>query len=73
MFRSLAGGVRPWYPLGDTWLRIPIGVEFRLGNRVMLGLGGGYAFMTDFSDPIGGEKNHSGGDFGLTVGILFGG
>jgi hypothetical protein len=53
--------------------RAGVGVEFRLGNRVMLGLGGGYAFMTDFSDPIGGEKNHSGGDFGLTVGILFGG
>jgi hypothetical protein len=53
--------------------RAGVGVEFRLGNRVMLGLGGGYTFMTDFSDAIGGEKNHSGADLGLSLGVLFGG
>lgn len=53
--------------------RVGAGVEFLLGHRMMLGIVGGYAFMTDFSDPIGGEKNHSGADFGLTFGILFGG
>lgn len=53
--------------------RAGVGVEFRLGNRVMLGLGGGYTFMTDFADAVGGEKNHSGADFGLSLGILFGG
>ncbi|MCG6954472.1 MAG: PorT family protein [Gemmatimonadetes bacterium] len=53
--------------------RAGVGVEFRLGNRVMLGLGGGYTFMTDFADAIGGEKNHSGADLGLSLGVLFGG
>jgi len=53
--------------------RAGVGVEFLLGSRVMLGIVGGYALMTDFSDPIGGQKNHSGADFGLSLGILFGG
>ena len=53
--------------------RAGVGVDFHLGSRMMLGIGGGYALMTDFSEAIGGQKNHSGGDFGLSLGILFGG
>jgi hypothetical protein len=53
--------------------RVGAGVEFGLGSRAMLGLVGGFAFMTDFSDAIGGEKNHSGPDLGLSFGILLGG
>jgi len=53
--------------------RAGVGVDFLLGSRVMLGIVGGYALMTDFSDPIGGQKNHSGADLGLSLGILFGG
>jgi hypothetical protein len=53
--------------------RAGVGVEFRLGDRVTLGVVGGYTLMTDFSVPIGGEENHSGADFGLSLGILLGG
>lgn len=53
--------------------RVGTGVEFRLGSRVVLGIVGGYAFMTDFSDAIGGQTNHTGADLGLSLGILFGG
>ena len=53
--------------------RAGVGVEFLLGSRVMLGILGGYTFMTDFPDPIGGQSNHSGADFGLSLGVLLGG
>jgi hypothetical protein len=53
--------------------RAGVGVDFRLGSQVSLGIVGGYALMTDFSETVGGHKNHSGADLGLSLGILFGG
>jgi hypothetical protein len=53
--------------------RTGVGAEVGVGGRLTLGLVGGFTLMTDFSDPIGGEKNHSGPDVGLTLGILLGG
>ncbi len=53
--------------------RLGVGADVSLGSRVMLVVGAGFDLMTDFSDPIGGQKNHSGADFGLGLGVLFGG
>jgi hypothetical protein len=54
-------------------VRVGTGVDIQLGRRAMLGVSAGYDLMTDFSDAIGGQKNHSGPDFGLSIGFLFGG
>jgi hypothetical protein len=53
--------------------RIGTGVDIQLGRRAMLGVSAGYDLMTDFSDAIGGQENHSGPDFGISIGFLFGG
>jgi hypothetical protein len=53
--------------------RLGTGVDIQLGGRGVLGVSAGYDLMTDFSDPIGGQKNHSGPDVGLSIGFLFGG
>jgi hypothetical protein len=53
--------------------RLGAGVDIQLGVRAVLGVWAGYDLMTDFPDPIGGQKNHSGPDFGLSIGFLFGG
>jgi len=53
--------------------RIGTGVDIQLGRRVMLGVSAGYDLMTDFSDAIGGQENHSGPDFGISISLLFGG
>ncbi len=52
--------------------RTGLGVELLLGSRATLGVLGGYTFMTDFSDAIGGQRNHGGADFGLSFGLRFG-
>jgi hypothetical protein len=54
-------------------LRVGAGVDLTVGSRVALTLLGGYTLMTDFSDPIGGEENHSGPDAVVSVGFLVGG
>jgi len=53
--------------------RAGIGLDFLASQRVMLGLGAGYRLMTDFAQPIGGERNYSGADLTLAVGVLLGG
>lgn len=52
--------------------RIGGGVDIHLGHRVLLGVSAGYDLMTDFSEAIGGQENHSGPDIGLSIGLLFG-
>jgi hypothetical protein len=52
--------------------RLGAGIDFGLGARVSLGMQAGYDLMTDFAEPIGGKSNHSGFEFGLAVGLLFG-
>jgi hypothetical protein len=53
--------------------RAGLGVDILLGRTAILGVLAGYTLMTDFSDTIGGQENHSGPDFGLSIGLLFGG
>jgi len=54
-------------------LRLGAGVDIHLGGRTVLGMSAGYDLMTDFPDAIGGRKNHSGPDLGLSIGVQFGG
>ncbi|MFC1662142.1 hypothetical protein ACFL3S_11955, partial [Gemmatimonadota bacterium] len=53
--------------------RLGAGLDIQLGGRMMLGFLGGYNLMTGFSEAIGGEENHSGPDFGISISVLFGG
>jgi hypothetical protein len=53
--------------------RLGAGVDIQLGGRTVLGVSAGYSLMTDFSDPIGGQKDHGGPDLGFSIGFLFGG
>jgi hypothetical protein len=48
------------------------GVDFRVGGRVMLGVSMGFDLMPDFSEPIGGTKNHSAFQMNLTFGWVWG-
>ena len=50
-----------------------LGIDFLLGRHFGLGVRTGYTLMTDFSDPIGGSKNYSGGLFTFGVSYHFGG
>jgi hypothetical protein len=58
---------------GAAGIRLGAGVDLWAGSRLAIALLGGYTLMTDFSDPIGGEENHSGPDGTVSIGILFGG
>ena len=51
--------------------RLGAGIDLGAG-RVSFGVHAGYDLMTDFAEPIGGTSNHSGFEFGLAVGLLFG-
>lgn len=53
--------------------RIGAGLDLLVSRRVMLGVGAGYRLMADFAQPIGGDRNYSGADFVLSVGVLLGG
>jgi hypothetical protein len=53
--------------------RLGAGVDVQLSRLLMLGLVGGYNFMTDFADPIAGERNHSGPDAGVSISLVLGG
>lgn len=53
--------------------RAAIGLDFLASHRVMLGVGAGYRLMTDFSEAIGDDRNYSGAEFTLSVGLLLGG
>ena len=50
-----------------------LGIDFLLGRHFGLGVRTGYNLLTDFSDPIGGTKNYSGGLFTFGVSYHFGG
>ena len=52
--------------------RLGGGVDVLLGRRVMLGFTGGYNFVEDFPRSIGGRRNYSGSEFGLSFSYLFG-
>ncbi|MGB2768205.1 MAG: outer membrane beta-barrel protein, partial [Candidatus Zixiibacteriota bacterium] len=52
--------------------RLAVGVDLRLSKWFKLGFAGGYHFVTDFENRIGSEKNYSGPEFSLSLGIVFG-
>lgn len=51
--------------------RIGAGVDFILSNHFVLGAGFGFNLMSDFSKPVGGNKNYNGGDFSIQLGYVF--
>ncbi len=53
--------------------RAGIGLDFLASRRVMLGVGLGYHLMTDFNQAVGADRNYSGADFSIAVGLLLGG
>lgn len=48
------------------------GVDFALSRHFMLAVDGGYNFMADFAESIGGSKNYSGLQFSIGLGCIFG-
>ena len=48
------------------------GMDLSLGKWFTLGVGAGYYLVTDFEEPIGSDRNYSGPEFSLTLGIVFG-
>jgi hypothetical protein len=48
------------------------GVDLHTGRRWSLGLEGGYNWMADFADPIGGRRNYNGFQLAAGFGWLFG-
>ena len=49
-----------------------VGLDVQLSRLVVLGAGGGYRLMTDFDQRIGAERNYSGMEFTLSIGLLLG-
>ncbi len=48
------------------------GLDIQLHRSFMLGIRGGYHFMSDFSRPLAGRDNYSGFELGVEVSWLFG-
>jgi len=51
---------------------VAVGADLMLGRRFTLDVGVGYRVASDFSQPIGGDRNYSGADFQVLFGILLG-
>ncbi len=62
-------GSRTRASVGGT---IGAGVDFHLGRHWSVGVGGGYQWMADFSEPVGARDNYSGFQLGINIGWLFG-
>jgi hypothetical protein len=62
-------GSRTRASVGGT---IGAGVDFHLGRHGSVGVGGGYQWMVDFSEPVGARDNYSGFQLGVNIGWLFG-
>ena len=48
------------------------GLDLQLHRSFMLGIRGGYNFMSDFSRPLAGRDNYSGFELGMEFSWLFG-
>ena len=48
------------------------GIDFILSPHFMAGISGGYNFMSDFEQPIGGSVNYGGPEFSINLSYLFG-
>lgn len=49
------------------------GLDIQVSEHFMLDLFAGYSLMADFGKAIGGQKNHSGWEIGLGLGVVWGG
>jgi len=48
-----------------------VGVDISISRLFMLGMRGGYYFVTDFKERVGFEKNYSSPEISASLGILF--
>jgi hypothetical protein len=53
--------------------RVGAGFDVPFAGSWIFGMFGGYTLMSDFSDPIGSEENHSAPDVGISVSWTWGG
>ena len=53
--------------------RVGAGFDVPFSGSWNFGMFGGYCLMSDFSDPIGSETNHSSPDLGISFGWMWGG
>jgi hypothetical protein len=49
------------------------GLDVQVADHFMIDLFAAYGLMADFGSAIGGQKNHSGWEFGLGLGVVWGG
>ncbi len=47
------------------------GVDFLAGRHFTLGMNVGYNLLSDFDDPVNGQVNYSGAEFGVGFGFVF--
>lgn len=67
---SVSSGVTTQTTVGGV---IGGGVDVHLGRRWSLGLDGGYQWMANFDEPVGGRREYRGVQIGVGIGWLFGG
>jgi hypothetical protein len=58
--------------MGAFGVQPGLGIDFLIAHRFMLGAKASYHFLTDFPEPLAGEKNYSGFELGVSVSWLFG-
>ena len=54
-------------------VRLGGGIDIELSRHFMVGMNGGYNFISDFDEMIGDEYNVSGGDVRFSISLLLGG
>jgi len=72
-------GVEAGWPTetGTRWeaalgVRLAAGLDLSVSRLFTVGFQLGYLGMTDFENPIGGERNYSGPEFSLSLGLMLG-
>jgi outer membrane protein W len=56
--------------LGTFGGHVGVGFDIQMGRHFMLGVNAGYNLMVDFQEPLGGEKNFNGVEFGAGISLL---
>ena len=70
--RSKSGSEVRSYTEAVLGTRIGAGVDLVLSRHFTLGVGAGYHFVSDYSEPIGAKKDYSSPDFSFSFGVVFG-
>jgi len=58
--------------MGAFGVEFGAGVDFLIARHFMLGSKAAYNMVTDFPEPLAGEKNYSSWEFAVNVSWLFG-